>query len=134
MKPTRIENGLDRAARGFFKLGTGLTLLAIVGVLVALLVACAAPAKAHLPAECAVRSQELGWALEGAETVHENVEFTREIYQLPAVADAELHLHRIDSHVRQLEVYIRVLEGVRSKALLLIGCIMDPPSASLPVE
>ena len=121
MKPTRIEDGLDRAARGFFKLGAGITLLAIVGVLVALMVACSAPAKAHIPAECAAHVQQLEWALEGQDETSEHV---------------TLALEHADGAIRAglVEQYARVSGNVRSKALLLIGCIMDPPSASLPVE
>ena len=85
-----------------------------------------AAAQAHIPAECAVRVQELEWALEGQDDTREHVDLVLQIY-----ADEEEAVIRPGL----LSQYVRINNSVRSKALLLIGCIVEPPSvSSLPAE
>ena len=106
----------------------------IAAVLVATILAAPA-ASAHIPAECAVRVQELGWALEGHDDTEDNVIFSRDLMETDLAVDGKYNLDRAERHIRQLDVFINVLESVRSKALLLFSCITEPPTGyTLPDE
>ena len=83
-------------------------------------------AHAHIPSECAVHVQELELALEGQDDTREHVDLVLQIY-----ADEK------EAAIRSglLAQYARINNHVRHKALLLFGCIIEPPSvSSLPAE
>ena len=106
-----------------------------VATALASLILAASAAHAHIPAECAVRVQELGWALEGHDDTEDNVIFSRDLMETDLAVDGKYNLDRAERHIRQLDVFINVLESVRSKALLLFSCITEPPTGySLPDE
>ena len=82
-----------------------------------------------------MRVQELVWALEGHEDTRDNVIFSRDLMETDLAFNGEYNLDRAKRHIGQLDVFINVLESVRSKALLLFSCITEPPTGySLPDE
>ena len=92
----------------------------------------AATAHAHTPTECAVRVQELEWALEGQNDTREHVDLKLQII----ANEIELHGEAVSRFRHGLiEQYVRINDHFRSKALLLFHCIVEPPSVSLsPAE
>ena len=89
----------------------------------------AAPVQAHIPAECAVRVQDLELALEGQNDTREHVDL-----RLGAIKSQIENSGEATMRFRPglIEQYVRISDHVRSKALLLFHCIMEPPSVSLP--
>ena len=102
----------------------------VFGALAASVILAASAAQAHIPAECAVRSQELGWALETHSEVEDAASFSHELNDAQIEVHGDINLDRAKRHIRQLDVVINVLENVRHKALLLFNCIHEPPSVS----
>lgn len=75
----------------------------------------AAPAaEAHIPAECAASTQALTWALEGQDETGEHLDLALE------------HAETIRAGL--VKQYARTSDNVRSKALLLFHCIINPPT------
>ena len=79
-----------------------------------LIVAGASAAHAHIPTKCATHVQELQWALEGQDDTQEHVDLAVEVGR--------------DIRPALVKQYARISRQVRHKALLLVDCIVEPPS------